>query len=376
VLIYGHYDVQPPEPLELWKTPPFEPRIEGGKIFARGASDDKGQTFAHLNAIEAFLKTRGALPVNVKVLIEGEEEIGSPKFTPFVEAQSELLACDCVAISDTSMWAEGAPALCYALRGLVAAEVEIEGPCRDLHSGSFGGAVPNPITLLCQILGRLHDADNRIAVPGFYDDALPTEDWEREEFAKLGFDETEYCEDLGLKALHGEAGYGAMERLWTRPTLDLNGIQGGYQGSGTKTVIPSKASAKLTMRIVPRQDPNRILDCLERYLRSLCPPSVKMNFTRQGGGPAVLLPTSGPIVEAAKTAFLRGFGREPIMIREGASIPIVSVFTQALGAPCVLLGLGLPDDNLHSPNEKFNLDCFHRGMKTSAWFLETMGGKG
>lgn len=375
VLFYGHYDVQPPEPLDLWKSKPFEPRIQGDKIYARGASDDKGQLFTHLKGIEAFMKTREKLPVNVKLIIEGEEEIGSPNLVPFVQSHRELLACDCVVISDTEMWAEGVPALSYGLRGLLGAQIELRGPNRDLHSGLYGGAVPNPLNQLARLIALLHDADGRVTIPGFYDDVREVEPWEREAYAQLGLDEKAYRDSLGLKALWGEKGYSVLERVWARPTLDVNGMWGGYQGPGGKTIIPSVAYAKITMRIVPDQNPKKIAQSFREYLHSLCPESVELTIEGGEGSPGLLLPTEGPVVDSARRALAQAFGREPAMIRMGGSIPVVATFAKALEAPCLLLGFGLPDDNLHSPNEKFNLDCFHGGIKTTAHFMNELGRK-
>jgi acetylornithine deacetylase/succinyl-diaminopimelate desuccinylase-like protein len=376
VLFYGHYDVQPPEPLELWKSPPFEPRIEGQNLYARGASDDKGQLFTHLAAVESFLETKGKLPLNVKFIIEGEEEIGSPAFEDFVKEQADLLKADCVVVSDSPMWAEGVPSLCYGLRGMMTTEIFVRGPNRDLHSGLYGGAVANPINVLCQMVGKLHDEDGRVAVPGFYDEVLPLEEWEQEEFSKLHFDEEEYKKDLGLNALQGELGYSTLERLWARPTLDLNGIKGGYQGDGSKTVIASEASAKISLRLVPKQNPDRIFQLLRDYLKSICPPSVELEVRQLAGGAAVLMPTKGGLVESAKEAFEHGFGKEPVMTRMGASIPIVNVFSTSLRLPCLLMSFGLPDDNLHSPNEKFSLKNFYGGMKTIAYFINKLAAYG
>jgi len=373
VLFYGHYDVQPPEPLELWESEPFKPRIENGNIYARGSSDDKGQFYIHLKALRSLLKTRGSLPVNVKVLIEGEEEIGSPNLPAFIEKNKEMLSCDAVVVSDTAMWAPGVPALCYGLRGLLGVELELRGPNRDLHSGAFGGAVANPINQLCRIIARLHDEDHRVTIPGFYDDVLDVQDWERKATKKLNFDEKEYKKQLGVKALWGDKEYSAPERISSRPTLDCNGIWGGYQGPGAKTVLPSLAHSKITMRLVPKQDPKKILANLLKYLQEITPDSVELTVTGGPGGPAVLLPTSGPIIDSACAALKEYFGQEPVFLREGGSIPVVSTFDNVLGAPCVLLAFGLPDDNLHAPNEKFNLNNYHQGIKTVAHFLCGLG---
>ena len=373
VLVYGHYDVQPVDPLELWLSPPFEPEIRDGAVFARGASDDKGQALCHLLAAEAFLQTEGALPVNLKFLIEGEEEVGSPNLRPFVEANREKLACDAVMVSDSSFFARGVPSLVYGLRGLCYIEVIAHGPNRDLHSGSFGGAVPNPADCLAGMVAALHDADRRIDVPGFYDKVRELSPAEREEYTRLPFDEDAYKVDLGVASLMGEKGFSVLERLSGRPTLEVNGIWGGYTGEGAKTVLPAEAGAKLSCRLVPDQDPDEIADLLEKRLAELAPAGIELEFIRHHGGKPFLAEPDSPFVEAGKAALAAAFGKDPVLTREGGSIPVVETFVSVLGAPSVLMGLGLPDDNLHSPNEKMDLEQFHKGVEAAAHFMALAG---
>lgn len=365
-LLYGHYDVQPPDPLELWDSPPFEPTIRDGKIFARGATDDKGQVFCHLKAIEAHLATNGSLPVNLKLLIEGEEEVGSPSLEPWVHAQKDRLACDAVIISDSSMYGRGLPAIMYGLRGLAYFEIKVTGPSHDLHSGLYGGAVPNPINVLAKMIASLHDENGRITIPGFYDKVRALEPSEREEFASLPFSEEEFLNETGAKATAGEAGYTSIERTTARPTLDCNGIWGGFTGQGAKTVLPSHASAKFSCRLVPDQSPDEINELVIAHLRSIAPPSVKVEITPHHGGWPVITSRDNPTVQAASRAFQKTWGKSPVFIRGGGSIPVVATFDQVLGAPTVLMGFGLNDDRLHSPNEKFDLECFWQGIRTSA----------
>jgi acetylornithine deacetylase/succinyl-diaminopimelate desuccinylase-like protein len=372
VLVYGHYDVQPPDPLELWTTPPFEPAIRDGKLYARGASDDKGQFFTHIKSVEAWLKTRGTLPVNVKFVIEGEEEVGGVNLDRFLGEHKSRLQCDVAVISDTAQFAPGYPAITYGLRGIVAAEVTLHGPKKDLHSGVFGGSVANPANILAGLIGKLHDAQGRVRIPGFYDDVTPLTSAEREQFAALPFDESAYLRELGCGAAWGEAGYTTLERRWARPTCDVNGLFSGYTGTGPKTIIPAQATAKITCRLVPHQDPQRILDSLERFLRSECPPGMRLEFQTFHGCAAFLLPPSSPYIAAARTAVRAGFGAEPVLIREGGSIPVVTTFRQVLGVDTLLLGWGLNTDNLHSPDEHFSLADFHRGTRASAALWEAL----
>lgn len=365
-LVYGHYDVQPPDPLAEWITPPFEPAIRDGKLFARGATDDKGQMLTHVHSVAEWLATAGRLPLQVKLLIEGEEEVGSPHLEPFLAANADRLACDCVVVSDSSQFAPGLPAITYGLRGIAYFELRLTGPKQDLHSGVFGGAVSNPANAMCQMLGQLVDADGRITIPGFYDDVAPLTDAERQEFASLPFDEAGFRGQLGVEALAGERGYTTLERRWARPTLDVNGLTSGYQGEGAKTVLPARASAKLSCRLVPNQDPHQVAEGLRRRLTELLPPGIHMELVEHHGAPGVVMPLDSPWLRAAAAAIESGFGRRPVFIREGGSIPIVNHFCRILGADVLLLGWGQNDDNPHSPNEKFSLDDYHRGIRASA----------
>ncbi|MDR3635146.1 MAG: dipeptidase [Isosphaeraceae bacterium] len=369
LLIYGHYDVQPPEPLEPWLSPPFEPTVRDGNIYARGATDDKGQMLTHLKAIEAWLKTAGSLPVNVKVLIEGEEEVGGAGLEAFVAEHRKRLACDYAVISDTSQFAPGIPAITYGLKGLSYFELKIQGAKTDLHSGTFGGAVANPCNALAAILASLKGADGRILIPGFYDAVRPLEDWERAAFAKLPFSESEFQASVGAPELVGEAGYSTLERKWARPTCDVNGLYGGYQGPGPKTVLPARAGAKLSFRLVPDQDPKTISQLFRAHVERVCPPGVTCEVIEYHGAPAVRVNVDTPGVRAAVRAIEAGFGTPPVFIREGGSIPVVGLLKEQLGVDTLLLGWGQSDDNLHGPNEKFSLADFHRGIKTSAHLL-------
>ncbi len=370
VLIYGHYDVQPVDPIELWDTPPFEPTVRNGKIFARGTADDKGQVFAQLKALEAHLKTNGKLPVNVKLVIEGEEEAGSNNLDPFVRNNKEMLACDTVVISDTEWFADDVPSICYALRGISFIEVKLTGPNRDLHSGTFGGLVANPIQVLAKMIDELIDENGRITIPGFYDDVLDVTDFERENFKKLPFDLEKYKKDLSVKALTGEKGYTPLERTWIRPSLDINGIKGGYTGEGAKTILPSEASAKISMRLVPNQKPEDITNKIIKYLKQIAPDTVKIEINPLHGGEPVLTPIDSPGIKAAQKALKAAFGKEPVFMREGGSIPIVALFSEVLNVAPVLMGFGLPGDNIHSPNENFDLNNFYGGIKAAAHFFD------
>jgi succinyl-diaminopimelate desuccinylase len=373
-LVYGHYDVQPPEPLDLWKSPPFEPTRRDGNLYARGATDDKGQMFTHIKSAEAWLKGGGGkLPVNLKFLIEGEEEVGSANLDPFIAANRERLKADVCVISDTSQFAPGVPAITYGLRGIAYYELRIQGPSRDLHSGTFGGAVMNPATALVRMLATLHDADGRVQVPGFYDDVVPLSDAERREFAALPFDEAGFKQAIGLTDVAGEKGFTTLERRWARPTCDINGLTSGYQGEGAKTVLPAYASAKFSFRLVPKQDPAKIDRALKDHLQKVCPPGVSLSLTSFHGAPGVVVPLDSPYVAAAQRAIESGFGRRPVFMREGGSIPVVSTFHDLLGLDTLLLGWGLDDDNTHSPNEKFCLADFHRGIKASAYLWHELG---
>lgn len=373
VLVYGHYDVQPPDPLDLWETPPFEPTRRDGNLYARGATDDKGQMFTHVKSAEAWLKSVGKLPVNLKFLIEGEEEVGSEHLDGFIAGNREKLKADVCVISDTSQFGPGLPAITYGLRGISYFELKLQGPDRDLHSGVFGGAAVNPAGALVKMLAALVDADGRVQVPGFYDDVLPLTERERKEFAALPYDEAEFKKSIGVTALNGEAGFTNIERRWARPTCDINGLTSGYQGEGAKTVLPAKASAKFSFRLVPNQEPGKLRTALEAMLKKLCPVGIQMELIGYHGAPGVVVPLDSPYVAAAVEAVAHGFGRKPVFIREGGSIPVVSTFHDLLGVDTLLLGWGLNDDNTHSPNEKFCLADFHRGIKASAALWEQLG---
>lgn len=370
VLVYGHYDVQPVDPVELWNSPPFEPVIKNGKIFARGATDDKGQVFAHFKSVEALFKNDGSLPLNIKFIIEGEEEVGSENLNSFIKNNPDMLKCDAVLISDTSLYQPMTPTLTYGLRGLAYLEVEVEGPNRDLHSGAFGGAVGNPINVLAEIISELHDKNGRVTIPGFYDDIIKVSKKERDNFNALKFSEKKLAKDLGVAELTGEKGFSALERLWARPTLDCNGIIGGFTGKGAKTVIPSKATAKISMRLVPNQNPEKISKQFIKHIKSLAPKTVKIEIRDLHGAYPCITPLDDPATIAAAKAMQKAFGKKTVFMREGGSIPIVPVFTKKLKAPVVLMGLGLNTENLHSPNEHFDLNHFQLGIISSAYFLK------
>lgn len=365
VLIYGHYDVQPVEPLELWKTPPFEPDVRDGAVFARGAADDKGQVGCHMEAVRAWAR-HGGVPVNLIFVVEGEEEIGSDNLSEFLRSRKDELRADIAVISDTNQFDRGSPAITYGLRGIVYLEVTLTGADHDLHSGMYGGAVPNPANVLCELLGTLHDKDGRVSVPGFYDDVRELTSRERDEFARLMFDEARFKRELGLLDVCGEAGYTTLERRSARPTCDINGLTSGYQGSGAKTIIPSMASAKVSMRLVPNQDPTKIEAAFKQVLRDRCPKGVRIGFESHGGSPGIVVPIDSRAMELAANAIERGFGKRPVFMREGGSIPVVGLIKQELGIDTLLVGFGLPDDRVHSPNEKFDLDAFYAGTCTAA----------
>ncbi|MDC0325462.1 dipeptidase [bacterium] len=365
-MVYGHYDVQPPDPLDLWTTSPFEPHIEGDKLIARGATDNKGQHFVHLKAVESYLKTGTELPCDITFMIEGEEEIGSPSLTPALEKLKSDLDVKAIVVSDNGMPDLKHPALTYGLRGVAACEVRLTGPNRDLHSGIYGGAVDNPAMVLCQMLAQLRDRRGRVAIPGFYDDVAPLSKLEREQSKRFPHKDSKLARDLGVKELFGELNYNTVERRSGRPTLEINGLTSGYQDEGSKTIIPSEASAKITCRLVPNQKPAAVLRLLERQLKRLCPKSVKLTFEKGHSGSAYVTAPDGPFASAALAALEEAFRRPPMLMREGGSIPIVTDFKQILKADTLLLGLGLPDDNAHSPNEKMSLTAFRKGMHMSA----------
>ena len=374
VLIYGHYDVQPVDPVELWNSPPFEPTVRNGKIYARGATDDKGQMYTHVKSVEAYLKTNGKLPVNVKFIIEGEEEIGSNSLHEFVKRNSKLLKCDTVLISDTALYAPGVPTITLGLRGIAYMEIEVTGPNRDLHSGTFGGAVANPINIIAEIITKMMDKNGRISIPGFYNDVIKLTKKERERFKVLKFSEKTYAKEINVKELKGEKGYSTLERMWARPTLDCNGIIGGFTEAGAKTVLPSKVMAKISMRLVPNQDPIKIAKLFTDYVKQIAPKSVKVDIRYIHGGSPIVTPMNNKATIAASKAMARAFGKKTVYMREGGSIPIVTIFAKELNAVPVLMGFGLNTENLHSPNEHFDLNHFHLGILSSAHFLEEFAG--
>ena len=364
VLVYGHYDVQPPEPIHLWKSPPFEPEIREDRIYARGSADDKGQLFLHLKAIEAHLTTRGTLPVNVVVLAEGEEEVGSPNLVPFVERHASRLAADVVVISDSAMFAPGTPALLWSLRGLAYFEIHAHGPSSDLHSGAYGGAVANPANALARLIGELHDPEGRITIKGFYDRVAVPPDETLDGMKELPFDEKAFTAPLGIPPAGGESGRTVLERLWTRPTCDVNGLLSGYTGEGAKTVLPAEAMAKVSFRLVPDQDPGEVKRLLEAHVAAHTPPGVRFEVVELHGGMPWSATVEGPYFEAAARALEQGFGARPVLTGEGGSIPIVVEFERILEAQVLLIGFALPGANMHAPNEWFATDCFERGIDT------------
>lgn len=367
VLVYGHYDVQPADPLNLWNSPPFEPVIKDGKIFARGSCDDKGQFYMHVKALEIMTKTN-SLPVNLKFIIEGEEEIGSPNLSKFVEGNKKLLSADVVLISDTAMISLENPSMDIGVRGLSYIEVEVTGPNRDLHSGVYGGAVANPITILSKLIASAHDENNHITIPGFYDDVVESSKKERQQLAEAPFEKDEYKNDLGIKKVWGEKGYTTMERTGIRPTLEVNGIWGGYTGEGAKTVLPSKAFAKISARLVPNQSSADITKKLIEYFEKSAPDTVTVTAKEHHGGEPYMTPLDSPAYKAASKAIKATLGKEPVPVRGGGSIPICALFEEALGTKIVFLGFGLDSDNLHSPNEKFDIINFYKGIETIPYF--------
>lgn len=374
VLSYGHYDVQPADPLELWESPPFEPEIRNGNIYARGAVDDKGQFYMHLKAVEALMRVEGRLPVNLKVLIEGEEEIGGKSISKYVPEQREKLAADVALVSDTALYAEGLPTLCVGLRGLVYLEIVARGPMRDLHSGLYGGAAPNAVFGLVELLAKMKDAEGRIQIPGIYEDVAEPAEAELESWRRLPFsEETMLRDEVGARALTGEADRTVLERVWSRPTLEVHGIAGGFTGAGAKTVIPATATAKVSLRLVPRQDPEKIVAALRQFVREHTPRGIECEVKVLSQGPGLLVDPAHKAMEVARKAFATTMGRETVLIRSGGSIPIVGEFHEHLGIPTLLMGFGLPDDGLHSPNEKYKLENYYLGIRTVAEFLEQYG---
>jgi acetylornithine deacetylase/succinyl-diaminopimelate desuccinylase-like protein len=372
-LVYGHYDVQPAEPLELWHSPPFEPTVRDGRIYARGSVDDKGQLYLHVKALQAHLSSHGKLPVNVIVLAEGEEEVGSENLSGFVEEYAGRLKCDGVVISDSAMFAPGLPSILFSLRGLAYLQIDIEGPAQDLHSGSYGGAVVNPATTLANIVASFHDADRRVAVQGFYDRVVQWEDAVREQIRELPFHEDTFREEAGPPALGGEHGYSTLERIWTRPTLEVNGFLSGYTGEGAKTVLPSKAMAKVSCRLVPDQSPDEIATLVTEHIRRLAPPEVTVTVTPLHHGKPWRATLEGPLFEAGRRALQRAFGRQPVLAGEGGSIPVVGDFQRILGAPVLLMGFGLPGENAHAPDEWMSVENFEKGMVAAAYLWEELG---
>jgi len=374
ILFYGHYDVQPVDPLDLWTSPPFEATVRDGEIYARGSADDKGQVFMHLKAIEAHLKQAGRLPVNIKVMLEGEEEVGSEHLDDFIRAHKAELAADVVVISDSAMFARGVPSICYGLRGLVYFQIDLRGSSTDLHSGIFGGAVANPAFVLAQMIAQMKDRGGRVRIPGFYDDVRPLQDTERQAWASLPFNEKKYKKDFGFPKLFGESGYTTLERTWARPTLEVNGLLSGFTGEGAKTVLPAVSMAKISMRLVPDQDPNKIAQLFEAHVASLAPKTVELKVTRMHGGKPWMASFDNQFVQAAGRAIEKGFGQKPVFTREGGSIPVVSTFQEELGLPSVLFGVGLPDENAHAPNEKLDISNFHNGIIASAILYQEIAG--
>jgi acetylornithine deacetylase/succinyl-diaminopimelate desuccinylase-like protein len=373
ILFYGHYDVQPVDPLHLWTSPPFEATIRDGEIYARGSADDKGQVFMHFKAVEAHLKQNGNLPLNMKFLIEGEEEVGSANLDNFIKSHKDLLTADVVVISDSPMFDRGIPSICYGLRGLTYFQIDLRGSKSDLHSGSFGGAVANPAMVLAQVLSQMKDKSGRIKIDGFYDDVVELRPEERAEWEKLPFNEKKYKAELGAPKLFGEAGFTTLERVWARPTFEVNGLLSGFTGEGAKTVLPAVAMAKCSMRLVPNQDPGKIGDLFEEYVKKVTPKTVELKITRMHGGKPWMTAFDNPFVQAAGRAIEQGFGQRPVFNREGGSIPVVSTFQEELGVPCVLFGVGLPDENAHAPDEKLDLGNFHGGVIASAYLYREIG---
>lgn len=372
VLFYGHYDVQPAEPLDLWTTPAFEPEVRDGNLYGRGTADDKGQVHIHLKALESLYRLNGRFPVNIKVLIEGEEEVGSVSLWDFVQENKEKLKADALIVSDTSMLAKGVPSITYGLRGLNYYQIELTGPERDLHSGVYGGAVPNPLTVLTELFARLHDKNFRVAVPGFYDEVAKVSAKERKELNALPWKKKDFERAVGAPEYVGEKGFTTVERLWIRPTLDLNGMWGGYQGEGAKTVIPAGAYAKFSTRLVPDQDPKKIAKLVEKHIRKLLPKSVHCKFDVLSTGKPWVAPYHDSVFHIAQSALQKGFGKKAVFIREGGSIPFVTQMDDTFDIPCVLIGFGLPDENAHAPDEHLSLENYYGGIKAIAHLYEDL----
>lgn len=375
VLTYGHYDVQPAEPLELWESPPFEPTIRAGKIFARGSVDDKGQLFLHIKAVEALLRTRGRLPVNVVLLAEGEEEVGSEHLSAFVESNAEMLRANAVVISDSAMFAPGLPSILSSLRGMAYFQIDVQGPSTDLHSGSYGGGVINPAMALARILATMHDGAGHVAIEGFYDKVRDWGETARQEIRALPFEEEHFRAETGASALGGEAGFSTLERLWMRPTCEINGLLSGYTGEGAKTVLPAKAMAKVSCRLVPDQDPQEIEGLMRAHVERFAPKGVTVTVTHLHGGRPWRANLDGPLFDAARHALAAAFGREPVITGEGGSIPVVGDFQRILGAPVLLMGFGLPGENAHAPNEWMSEENFTRGLRAVAMLYQELGAR-
>jgi acetylornithine deacetylase/succinyl-diaminopimelate desuccinylase-like protein len=372
LLIYGHHDVQPVEPLEEWISPPFEPAIREGRMWGRGTVDDKGQVMIHVKAIESFIKTAKKLPINIKLIVEGEEEIGSANLDGLMRSKSKDLESDFVCVSDTAMFGRGIPSLCVGLRGLMYMEVHIDGPSSDLHSGSYGGAIANPVNVLARMIASLHDDNGTIRVAGFYDGVVPLTDRDRKEIGSLPFDDKAWLAQAGAPALWGEKEFSVLERIWARPTLDCNGISGGYSGEGSKTIIPARAMAKISCRLVPDQEPEAIYAKVVEHLKKVAPPGVRVRTVELHGGRPYLAPTDHPVYEVAKRAFSKAFGKPTVFIREGGSIPFVRTIADVTGKPCLLMGFGQPDENAHAPNEWLDLENFHLGIKSAAYLYDEL----
>jgi acetylornithine deacetylase/succinyl-diaminopimelate desuccinylase-like protein len=374
VLCYGHYDVQPPDPLELWKSPPFEPVVRDGNIYARGSADDKGQMYMHIKAVEALRAVNGTLPVNLKFLIEGEEEIGGESVAKYVAENPKKLRADVALVSDTAMYAEGIPTLCIGLRGLVYTEIEAKGPARDLHSGLYGGAAPNAVFGLVELLAKLKGANGRILIPGMYDDVEPPAAAEKHSWETLPFNEAEFlAKEVGSTTLTGEPGFSVLERVWARPTLEVHGIAGGFTAAGAKTVIPATATAKVSMRLVPKQNAGKIVAAYKKFVNESAPAGIEVEVRVLSAGEAIVVNPDHPAIDVAARAFRDVFGRETVFVRSGGSIPIVGDFARHLHIPTILMGFGLPDDGLHSPNEKYKLSNYYAGIVTIAHFFEQYG---
>jgi acetylornithine deacetylase/succinyl-diaminopimelate desuccinylase-like protein len=373
VLFYGHYDVQPAVKEDGWDTEPFEPERQGDRLLGRGTADDKGQVHAHVAAVDSLMKVRGSLPCNVKFIVEGEEEAGSEHTEDLIRDNADRFACDAVVVSDSPMFGEGYPSLCVGLRGIAVGEVRVHGPSQDLHSGSFGGGVANPANVLARMIAKLHDEQGRVAIDGFYDDVRELSSEQREKLQKLPFDEQEWLKTTGAPAATGEAGYSTVERIWARPTCDVNGLASGYTGEGVKAIVPRSATAKLSCRLVADQKPEKVLDQLEAFFSKVAPESVRVEFLKHHGGRPYLGDTSAPVFAAARQALEEAFGAEALEIREGGAIPIVATFAEVLESPCVLMGFGLPDQNIHGPNENLRVGNYQKGTRAIAAFLDHVG---